>query len=215
MHHVKRSVAKYAAKRSFDLCVGCGLLILMLPALVLIALLVRTSLGTPVLFRQQRPGRHGKIFTIYKFRTMRQAYDARGRALPDAQRLTPFGRFLRSTSMDELPEIFNVLKGDMSLVGPRPLLKEYLPYYTEREMMRHDVRPGITGWAQINGRNYCPWDKRLELDAWYVENQTIALDIRILFLTFLKVLRREDVAVDAMQAGMPLHHQRRERVGGH
>ena len=163
--------------------------------LVIIAFLVRVRLGSPVLFKQERPGLREKPFAILKFRTMTDARDQDGSLLPDAQRLTRLGAFLRKTSMDELPELFNVLKGDMSLVGPRPLLTGYLPYYTERERLRHRVRPGITGLSQISGRNYLPWDERLEMDAWYVENVSLGLDLQIIFKTIREVLSTKDVAV--------------------
>jgi lipopolysaccharide/colanic/teichoic acid biosynthesis glycosyltransferase len=200
-----------AIKRAFDLVVGGLLTVALAPVLLGVAALVRIFLGSPVLFRQRRPGLHGKLFTIYKFRTMRDALDSHGTPLPDAQRLTRFGRLLRSTSIDELPELLNVLKGDMSLVGPRPLLQEYLPYYTERERRRHSVRPGITGWAQVNGRNFRPWNERLELDVWYVDHGTLALDLRILATTFLKVLRRDGIAVDTGQVEVRLDHLRRDK----
>ena len=159
-----------------------------------LALLVRLKLGAPVLFRQQRPGLHGKPFTLYKFRTMIGARDADGNLLPDAERLTSFGRFLRSSSLDELPELFNVLKGEMSLVGPRPLLMEYLPLYSEEQMRRHEARPGITGWAQINGRNALTWEDKFKLDVWYVDHRSLWLDIRIIVLTIWKILKREGIS---------------------
>jgi len=179
------------------------------PFLLVLALLVRLKLGAPVLFRQQRPGLHGKPFTLYKFRTMTDARDALGHFLPDAQRLTAFGRFLRSSSLDELPELLNVLTGDMSLVGPRPLLVEYLPYYTKRESRRFEVRPGITGWAQIQGRNNLPWNERLELDVWYVENKSVTLDLKILWKTLKKVMKREDVQVVPNTTMLDLDQERR------
>ena len=154
---------------------------------------MRLGLGSPILFRQQRPGLRGRLFTLYKFRTMTGARDAGGTLLPDAQRLTPFGRFLRSTSLDELPELFNVLKGDMSLVGPRPLLVQYLDRYTPRQARRHEVRPGITGWAQINGRNTLKWEEKFELDVWYVDHESLGLDVRILLLTIWKIFKREGI----------------------
>lgn len=184
-------------------------LVLFLPILLSIALLVRIKHGPPVLFRQQRPGLHGRPFTLYKFRTMTDARNADGSLLPEAERLTNFGRFLRRTSLDELPELINVLKGDMSLVGPRPLLMSYLPYYTDRERLRHNIRPGITGLAQINGRNYLDWEQRLELDVQYVENHTLLLDIGILLRTLLKVLARE--GIDVPQTSRLLSEQRKNR----
>lgn len=181
-------------KRLFDLAVAVPALVVLGPVLGVLALLVRWQLGAPVLFRQQRPGLHGRPFTLYKFRTMIEARDAEGHLLPDAQRLTPFGRFLRSTSLDELPELFNVVRGDMSLVGPRPLLMQYLERYTPTQRRRHEVRPGITGWAQVNGRNALDWPQRLALDVWYVDHLSFALDLRIIFITMVKILRREGIS---------------------
>ncbi|MCS7039740.1 MAG: sugar transferase [Anaerolineae bacterium] len=181
-------------KRLFDLMVAVPALVVLSPVLAALALLVRWQLGTPVLFRQQRPGLHGRPFTLYKFRTMTEARDAEGRLLPDAERLTPFGRFLRSTSLDELPELWNVVRGDMSLVGPRPLLMQYLERYTPTQRRRHEVRPGITGWAQVNGRNALDWPQRLALDVWYVDHLSLALDLRIILITVVKILRREGIA---------------------
>lgn len=189
-------------KRAFDLVVSLLALILLSPLLGLLALLVRLRLGAPVLFRQLRPGLHGRPFTLYKFRTMTDARDAQGALLPDAERLTPLGRFLRSTSLDELPELFNVLKGEMSLVGPRPLLMEYLPRYTPEQLRRHEVRPGITGWAQVNGRNVLSWEEKFALDVWYVEHHSFWLDLKILWLTLVKTLRREGIAAEG-HATMP------------
>lgn len=180
-------------KRALDVCVALGALVLLSPVLVLTALVVRVHLGAPVLFRQQRPGRGGRPFTLVKFRTMRDARDAAGRPLPDAERLTRVGRWLRSTSLDELPELWNVLRGDMSLVGPRPLLVEYLDRYTPEQARRHDVRPGLTGWAQIHGRNAQTWDDRLVLDVWYVDHRTFWLDICILARTLVLVARRDGI----------------------
>jgi len=181
-------------KRLFDLVVTIPILILLSPVIVVVALLVRFKLGAPVLFRQQRPGLYGKPFFMVKFRTMTDAKDARGNLLPDAARLTPFGRFLRSTSLDELPELFNVLKGEMSLVGPRPLLMQYLERYTPQQMRRHDVRPGITGWAQINGRNAITWEAKFNLDLWYVDNLSWWLDVKIIIRTFFKIAQREGIS---------------------
>ncbi|NRQ01170.1 sugar transferase [Marinobacterium sp. xm-d-530] len=180
-------------KRSFDLLTALFVALLLLPIFVVIYILVALVLGRPVFFKQQRPGLHGRIFTMYKFRSMRDAFDSEGNPLPDAQRLGKFGRLLRSTSLDELPEVWNVIRGDMSLVGPRPLLVEYLPLYDSRQARRHDVRPGVTGWAQVNGRNAISWEQKFELDVWYVENQSFLLDLKILWLTAIKVLKREDV----------------------
>lgn len=183
-------------KRLFDLVSASLALLLLFPVLLLVAWLVHRRLGSPVLFRQVRPGLHGKPFEMVKFRTMRDAVDTEGNALPDAERLTPFGRFLRSTSLDELPELWNVIKGDMSLVGPRPLLMEYLPLYSAEQARRHEVRPGITGWAQVNGRNAVSWPEKFALDIWYVDNRSLLLDIRILILTIKKVFVREGISAE-------------------
>lgn len=181
-------------KRLFDLLVASAALVLLSPLLLLIAGLIRAKLGFPVVFNQQRPGLHGKTFTIYKFRTMTDAKDPSGKPLPDAERLTDFGRFLRSSSLDELPELFNVIKGDMSLVGPRPLLVEYLALYTPEQARRHEVKPGVTGWAQVNGRNALSWEEKFKLDVWYVDNWSLWLDLKILWFTVSKVLRQEGVS---------------------
>jgi lipopolysaccharide/colanic/teichoic acid biosynthesis glycosyltransferase len=180
-------------KRLIDITVAAVSLLLLGPLLFVLALAVAGALGRPVLFVQVRPGLHGVPFRMYKFRTMLDAYDDDGRLLEDAQRMTRFGRFLRATSLDELPELWNVLVGDMSLVGPRPLLMEYLPLYSPEQRRRHDVRPGITGWAQINGRNTLDWDERFRLDVWYVDHQSFWLDLKILLLTVRKVLAREGI----------------------
>ena len=183
-------------KRFFDIVIAAlALLLLAIPLLALIWQ-VRRKLGSPVFFRQTRPGRHGRPFQMVKFRTMTDAKGPDGRLLLDAERLTPFGRFLRSTSLDELPELFNVLKGDMSLVGPRPLLMEYLPLYTPEQSRRHEVHPGITGWAQVNGRNALGWEEKFKLDLWYVDHCSLWLDIKILWLTVRKVLVREGISAD-------------------
>ncbi|WP_322507095.1 sugar transferase [Anaerolinea sp.] len=181
------------SKRLFDLTLAVLALVLLSPVLLFTALAVRLGLGKPVLFRQPRPGYRGRVFTLYKFRTMRDALAPDGTPLPDDQRLTPLGRFLRATSLDELPELFNVLKGEMSLVGPRPLLVKYLPLYTPEQMRRHEVLPGITGWAQINGRNALSWQDKFRLDVWYVDHWSFWLDVKILILTVWKVLRREGI----------------------
>lgn len=183
-------------KRLIDILGAMIGLLLLAPVIVFLAVLVRFKLGSPVLFRQARPGMGGRAFEMAKFRTMTDERDAQGELLPDADRLTGFGQFLRSSSLDELPELWNVLKGDMSLVGPRPLLMEYLPLYSERQARRHEVRPGITGWAQVNGRNALSWEEKFELDVWYVENRTLWLDIKILFLTVWKVIKRDDISQD-------------------
>ena len=180
-------------KRLLDIIIAAAALVLLSPVLLLLAWQIRRKLGTPILFRQVRPGRGGIPFVMYKFRTMRDAADENGRPLPDAERLTPFGRKLRTASLDELPELWNVLKGDMSLVGPRPLLMEYLPLYNAEQRRRHLVRPGITGWAQVNGRNAISWPEKFRLDVWYVENRSLLLDIKILFLTVKKVLDRSGI----------------------
>lgn len=181
-------------KRAFDIVVAAFGLLLCAPLLLVIWGVVRLTLGSPAMFRQRRPGLHGKLFEMVKFRTMRQAVDAQGTPLPDEQRMTRLGSLLRSTSLDELPELWNVLKGDMSLVGPRPLLPQYLPLYSARQRRRHEVRPGVTGWAQVNGRNTLPWPDRLEMDVWYVDNQSQWLDLRIMGLTVVRVLRRHGIS---------------------
>ena len=181
-------------KRIFDIVVAAVALGLALPILLVVALLVRINLGKGVLFRQHRAGLRGKPFRMFKFRTMTDERDATGQLLPDADRLTRFGRFLRSSSLDELPELWNVLRGDMSLVGPRPLLMDYLPLYSERQSLRHLVRPGLTGWAQVNGRNDTTWAARLENDVWYVENRSLLLDLRILWNTLAMVVSRSGIS---------------------
>ncbi len=189
-------------KRIFDLiATTVGVIIILFPML-LIALIVRVNLGGPILFTQVRPGLHGNPFRMVKFRTMTDARDASGALLPDAQRLTPFGRFLRASSLDELPELWNVLRGEMSLVGPRPLLMEYLPIYSPEQARRHEVRPGITGWAQVNGRNAISWADKFALDVWYVDHRSLWLDVRILWLTVRKVLVRDGISA-AGEATMP------------
>ncbi len=180
-------------KRLVDVTVALVALLVFAPLLAALALLIRLKLGTPVLFRQRRPGLHRKPFTLYKFRTMTDERDEQGNLLPDEQRLIRFGRFLRSTSLDELPELWNVIKGDMSLVGPRPLLMEYLPLYTPEQFRRHEVKPGITGWAQVNGRNALTWEEKFKLDVWYVDNQSFWLDMKILFLTICHLIKREGI----------------------
>ena len=182
-------------KRLLDIIISLTALILLFPVILIVAILVRIKLGSPVIFRQERPGRDEKIFKLYKFRSMSDKKDENGNLLPDDQRLTKFGRILRATSLDELPELVNILKGEMSLIGPRPLAVCYLPYYNEKEKHRHDVRPGLTGLAQINGRNALNWDDRFTYDIQYVENITFLNDMKILFKTVLKVIKREDVIV--------------------
>lgn len=181
-------------KRLFDFTAALFGLLLLAPVIAFIAVQVRRKLGTPILFRQSRPGIDGKPFKMIKFRTMRDAVDSAGSVLPDSERMTPFGNFLRSTSLDELPELWNVLKGDMSLVGPRPLLIEYLPLYSAEQYRRHEVRPGVTGWAQINGRNAISWDDKFKLDVWYVDNHDLCLDMKILFSTVKKVFVRDGIS---------------------
>ncbi|MBS1808856.1 MAG: sugar transferase [Acidobacteria bacterium] len=180
-------------KRAFDLLVAVVVLLVFAPLLFVLALLVRFNLGSPILFRQQRAGFQGKPLLICKFRTMTDARDAAGNLLSDEMRLTPFGKFLRSSSLDELPELLNVLKGEMSLVGPRPLLLKYLEHYSPEQMRRHDVLPGITGWAQVNGRNVLTWDQKFRLDVWYVDHQSFWLDLKILALTGYKMVKREGI----------------------
>ena len=181
-------------KRLFDIVLAVLILVVLSPVLALVTFAVRLKFGSPVLFRQARPGINGKPFMLYKFRTMTDERDVKGNLLSDAQRLGPLGQFLRATSLDELPELWNVLKGDMSLVGPRPLLREYLPHYTKEQARRHEVRPGVTGWAQVNGRNALSWEERFALDVWYVDNRSVWLDVKILFLTVWKVVRREGIS---------------------
>lgn len=189
-------------KRILDLSAALLGLILLAPIILILAVLIRLKLGSPVFFTQVRPGLHGKPFKMIKFRTMTDARDADGNLLPDSIRLTSFGRFLRSTSLDELPELWNVLKGDMSLVGPRPLLMEYLPRYNSEQARRHEARPGITGWAQINGRNAISWESKFQLDVWYVDNQSFWLDLKIVVLTIKKVFVREGISAEG-EATMP------------
>lgn len=181
-------------KRIIDFAGALIGLIVLSPIILVVAVLIKRRLGGPVLFRQVRPGLGGKPFEMIKFRTMRDARDSSGVPLPDSQRMTPFGSFLRSSSLDELPELWNVLKGEMSLVGPRPLLMEYLPLYNERQYLRHKVRPGVTGWAQINGRNALGWPEKFELDVWYVENRSLWLDIKIIALTVKKVVKKDGIS---------------------
>jgi len=190
---MKNKIYAYFGKRIFDLALTIPGLVVLFPILAVTALLVRIILGSPVLFRQQRPGLNEKPFYLFKFRTMTDARDTSGTLLPDAERLTAFGRFLRATSLDELPELFNVLKGDMSLVGPRPLLMQYLELYTPEQARRHEVRPGITGWAQVNGRNAITWQQKFEYDVWYVKHVQFSLDLVIILKTIQKVVMRRDI----------------------
>lgn len=181
-------------KRFFDFLAALILSLILLPVLLIVAWKIRRKLGSPVLFQQVRPGRYGQPFKMIKFRTMRNAVDANGDPLPDSERMTPFGSFLRSSSLDELPELWNVLKGEMSLVGPRPLLMEYLPLYSKEQARRHEVRPGVTGWAQINGRNALSWEEKFKLDVWYVDHQSFWLDLKIILVTVKKVFVREGIS---------------------
>ncbi|MGV5005073.1 sugar transferase [Acinetobacter variabilis] len=183
-------------KRLLDIIIASIALILLSPLYFYVAHKVKKNLGSPVLFRQVRPGLHGKPFEMIKFRTMKDAVDEQGNPLPDSERLTPFGQMLRSTSLDEMPELWNVIKGDMSIVGPRPLLMEYLPLYSPEQAKRHDVRPGMTGHAQVNGRNAIGWEEKFKLDTWYVENQSIWLDFKIMFKTVHKVLAKDDISAE-------------------
>jgi lipopolysaccharide/colanic/teichoic acid biosynthesis glycosyltransferase len=208
------SVLSYrrAGKRLLDLLLTLPALLVLAPLFLLLALLVRLKLGSPILFRQRRPGINGRAFTLLKFRTMTDARDRDGGLLPDAERLTRFGRFLRATSLDELPELFKVLKGDMSLVGPRPLLMEYLDRYTPEQARRHEVKPGLTGWAQINGRNALAWEDKFKLDVWYVDRVSFRLDLKILVLTLLRLIKREGISAEG-HATMPffLGSERKDR----
>ena len=183
-------------KRILDIAIASTALILLSPVYFMVAHKVKKNLGSPVLFRQVRPGLHGKPFEMVKFRTMKDALDAQGNPLPDSERLTPFGKMLRATSLDEMPELWNVIKGDMSIVGPRPLLMEYLPLYNREQAKRHNVRPGITGHAQVNGRNAISWEKKFELDTWYVENRSLWLDFKIMLKTVQKVLSKDDISAE-------------------
>lgn len=183
-------------KRLFDIAVSGTALVLLSPVIVTSAVLIKEKLGSPVLFKQTRPGKDGEPFEIYKFRTMTDERDAHGELLPDAERLTDFGKTLRKLSIDELPQLFNVLKGDISLVGPRPLLMQYLPLYNEHQKRRMEVRPGITGWAQVNGRNNISWEEKFDLDVWYVDHQSFILDLYIIYLTVVKVFKQSDISQD-------------------
>jgi lipopolysaccharide/colanic/teichoic acid biosynthesis glycosyltransferase len=184
----------FVTKRLFDLLITLPTLIVFSPIFIILAILIKMKLGSPVFFRQQRPGLHGKPFHIIKFRTMTDARDAQGNLLPDAERMHPFGLFLRHSSLDELPEFINVFRGEMSIVGPRPLLMRYLPRYSDEQMRRHDMPPGITGWVQVNGRDAIPWEEKFKLDVWYVDNWSLLLDIKIILMTIGKVLKREGIS---------------------
>ena len=193
MEHKASFYEKYM-KRALDIVLSGAAMLVLSPVLLVTALLVRTKLGSPVLFHQDRPGRDGKIFRLYKFRSMTDERNAQGELLPDEIRLTKFGKLLRSTSLDELPELWNIFRGDMSIVGPRPLLVKYLPLYNEEQRHRHDVRPGLTGWAQVNGRNSITWEDKFRYDVWYVRNISLLLDVKIVFLTVKKVFCREGIS---------------------
>lgn len=195
-------------KRFTDFVAACVVLLVAAPLMIVIAIGIRMSMGSPILFRQRRPGLHGRLFMVLKFRTMCVDPERECQSQFDAHRVTPLGRILRHTSLDELPQLITVLRGDMSLVGPRPLLPEYLPYYSKREALRHTVRPGITGWAQVNGRNRLSWDQRLALDVWYTEHQSMLLDLRILYLTAIRVLQRRDVNLNPQVNLLPLDQER-------
>lgn len=200
-------------KRLFDVVAAALGLVILSPVILIVAWQVRSRLGSPVFFRQTRPGLNRESFEMIKFRTMRDASDANGAPLPDSDRITPFGRLLRSTSLDELPELWNVLKGDMSIVGPRPLLMEYLDYYTEEEDLRHSVRPGVTGLAQISGRNALTWEQKLGLDVEYVKKRTFLMDLRIVFLTIHKVFKREDILDAAPQGSLSSYREKKRQEG--
>ncbi|MEA4986601.1 MAG: sugar transferase [Anaerovorax sp.] len=187
---------KNTVKRFFDMVVSAGMLMILSPILLIVYILCRIKLGSPVIFSQERPGLNGKIFKMYKFRSMTDKKDTDGKLLPDEERLTPFGEKLRATSLDELPELFNILKGEMSFVGPRPLLVKYLPRYSKEQARRHEVKPGLTGWAQVNGRNAISWEQKFELDVWYVNHWSFALDFKILWMTAEKVLKRDGISAE-------------------
>ena len=204
---------KHFFKRLIDFILSLIALIVLSPILLIVALLVRTKLGSPIIFKQERPGLNEKIFTLYKFRTMTDTKDEQGNLLPDEIRLTKFGKLLRSTSLDELPELFNILKGDMAIVGPRPLLVSYLPFYNDNEKHRHDVRPGLTGWAQVNGRNFLGWDYRLEKDIEYVSKVSFLFDIKIIIKTVLIVLKKSDIATDTRTVESNFAEERKAKLG--
>ena len=212
MQHTPYGPYEKFIKRPLDCVLAACALILLSPVMLVVAILVRINLGAPVIFRQERPGKDERIFRLCKFRTMTDGRDQRGELLPDGERLTKFGAFLRRTSLDELPELVNILKGDMAIVGPRPLLVRYLPWYTAREKRRHEVRPGLTGLAQVSGRNYLGWDKRLELDARYAEGITFRGDLAIVVKTVRSVLSQKDVAVDTDTAEQYLDEERKGKA---
>ncbi|TQP10958.1 sugar transferase [Vibrio cholerae] len=200
-------------KRTFDFLLAAIFLLLFFPIILFIAWKIRKNLGSPVLFRQTRPGLNGQPFEMIKFRTMKDAVDANGNPLPDSERMTPFGDKLRNSSLDELPELWNVLKGEMSLVGPRPLLMQYLPLYSKEQARRHEVRPGVTGWAQINGRNAISWEEKFKLDVWYVDNHSFWLDLRILLLTVKKVFVKEGISADGHVTIAPFTGKEQQGTG--
>lgn len=204
--------AKYI-KRVLDLILSLMALIILMPLMIIIAILVRIKLGSPVIFKQERPGKNEKIFTLYKFRTMTDKKDENGNLLPDSERLTKFGKTLRSTSLDELPELFNIIKGDMSIVGPRPLAVQYLPYYTDEERHRHDVRPGLTGLAQIHGRNLLNWEDRFKYDIDYTKDITVLNDLNIILKTMIKVFKREDIAIRGEGKTLDFDQYRKQERG--
>ncbi|SCZ81391.1 sugar transferase [Acidaminobacter hydrogenoformans] len=210
---VNKGIYRRFLKRPMDFILSLIAIIVLSPVLIIVGVLVGFKLGSPVLFKQKRPGLNEKIFTMYKFRTMTDEKGENGELLPDSVRLTKFGRILRSTSIDELPELFNILKGDMSIVGPRPLLERYLPYYTDTEKLRHTVRPGLSGLAQINGRNNLNWDSRLGLDVEYIQDITFSLDLKIILKTFYKAIKREDITVVDQATLKDLHVERSENDG--
>ena len=201
-------------KRFLDIIIASIALILLSPLYAFVAYKVKKNLGSPVLFRQVRPGLHGKPFEMVKFRTMRDAVDAQGNSLPDSERLTPFGKMLRATSLDEMPELWNVIKGDMSIVGPRPLLSEYLPLYNTEQAKRHNVRPGMTGYAQVNGRNAIGWEEKFKLDTWYVENQSTLLDFKIMFKTVHKVLAKDDISAEGEATMTKFSGSKTDKIDG-
>ncbi|KNE18795.1 sugar transferase [Virgibacillus pantothenticus] len=212
MEKYKGGIYRRFLKRPMDFILSLIAIIVLSPLLIVIAILVKTKLGTPILFKQRRPGMNEEIFTMYKFRTMTNEEDDNGYLLPDSERLTKFGEFLRSTSLDELPELFNILKGDMSIVGPRPLLERYLPYYSKVEKLRHTVRPGLTGLAQVNGRNNLEWSDRLEIDIEYVRNINLLLDLSIILKTITKTIRSEDITVVDKSSIKDLDDERRTSI---
>lgn len=204
---------RYFFKRLLDIVLSLITIIILSPIYIIVAILVKTKLGSPILFTQERPGKNEKIFKMYKFRSMTDEKDEEGNLLPDEVRLTKFGKLLRSTSLDELPELFNILKGDMSIVGPRPLLVSYLPYYNEEEKHRHDVRPGLTGLAQVSGRNYIAWDDRFKKDVEYVNNQSFLLDVKVIINTIKIVLKKSDIATDTRTVESNFAEERKAKIG--